>query len=110
MNGLLTDLYELTMAAGYFEAGKAEEKATFELAVRKLPAHRNFVLAAGLPQVVDYLLNLSFTAEEIDYLRGLAAVPPRVASVFRIPRASSALPAICSPFRKARRSSRASPS
>ncbi len=71
MNGLLTDLYELTMAAGYFEAGKAEEKATFEFAVRKLPEHRNFILAAGLPQVVDYLLNLSFTAEEIDYLRGL---------------------------------------
>ncbi len=71
MNGLLTDLYELTMAAGYFACGKADEIATFELAVRRLPDHRNFVLAAGLPQVVDYLLNLSFTAEEIDYLRGL---------------------------------------
>jgi len=71
MNGLLTDLYELTMAAGYFEAGKAEEKATFEFTIRTLPAHRNFVLAAGLPQAVDYLLNLGFTAEEIDYLRGL---------------------------------------
>ena len=71
MNGLLTDLYELTMAAGYFEAGKTEEKATFELTIRRLPANRNYVLAAGLPQVVDYLLNLSFTGEEIDYLRGL---------------------------------------
>src|SRR5579872_2561327 len=71
MNGLLTDLYELTMAAGYFAAGKAGERATFEFTVRRLPAHRNFLLAAGLPQVVDYLLNLSFTAEEIDYLRGL---------------------------------------
>ena len=71
MNGLLTDLYELTMAAGYFEAGKSEERATFEFTVRKLPAHRNFVIAAGLPQVVDYLLHLSFTPEEIDYLRGL---------------------------------------
>jgi len=72
MNGLLTDLYELTMAAGYFESGKADEIATFELAVRHLPANRNFILAAGLPQVVDYLLNLSFAEEEIDYLRGLA--------------------------------------
>ncbi len=71
MNGLLTDLYELTMAAGYFEAGKVDEKATFELAIRRLPPHRNFVLAAGLPQVVDYLLNLGFSAEEVDYLRGL---------------------------------------
>jgi nicotinate phosphoribosyltransferase len=71
VNGLLTDLYELTMAAGYFEAGKASEKATFELSIRRLPSCRNFVIVAGLPEVVDYLLNLSFTAEEIDYLRGL---------------------------------------
>ncbi|HLK62867.1 MAG TPA: nicotinate phosphoribosyltransferase [Bryobacteraceae bacterium] len=71
MNALLTDLYELTMAAGYFETGKADEKATFEFNIRRLPPHRNFVLAAGLPQVVDYLLNLNFSPEEIDYLRGL---------------------------------------
>src|ERR1022692_660738 len=71
MNGLLTDLYELTMAAGYFEAGKSSEKATFEFTVRRLPPQRNFVLAAGLAQVVDYLLNLSFTADEIAYLRSL---------------------------------------
>jgi nicotinate phosphoribosyltransferase len=72
MNGLLTDFYELTMAAGYFEAGKAAEKATFEFTLRHLPPQRNFMLAAGLPQVVDYLLNLSFTTDEIAYLRGLA--------------------------------------
>ena len=71
MNGLLTDLYELTMAAGYFEAGKATQRATFEFSIRRLPANRNFVIAAGLPEVVDYLLNLSFTGEEIEYLRGL---------------------------------------
>ena len=71
MNGLLTDLYELTMAAGYFEAGKTTERATFELAIRRLPPRRNFLLAAGLPQVVDYLLTLSFSSEEVAYLRGL---------------------------------------
>ena len=70
-NGLLTDLYQLTMAAGYFEAGKTGERAAFELFVRRLPHGRNFVLAAGLAQAVDYLLNLRFTREEIDYLRGL---------------------------------------
>ena len=47
MTGLLTDLYQLTMSAGYFEAGKAEEIATFELFFRHLPRYRNFVLAAG---------------------------------------------------------------
>lgn len=59
------------MAAGYFETGKCQEKAAFELTVRRLPPNRNFLLAAGLPQVVDYLLNLRFTEEEIGYLRGL---------------------------------------
>jgi nicotinate phosphoribosyltransferase len=71
MNGLLTDLYELTMAAGYFAAGKTGEIATFEFTLRRLPPNRNFVLAAGLPQAVDYLLNLSFSADEVEYLRGL---------------------------------------
>ncbi len=69
--GLLTDLYQLTMAAGYFEAGKAGERATFELFVRRLPHNRNFVLAAGLQQAVEYLLDLHFTSEEIAYLRTL---------------------------------------
>jgi nicotinate phosphoribosyltransferase len=59
------------MAAGYYEAGKLEERATFELFVRRLPHNRNFVLAAGLAQAVEYLLNLRFTAEEISYLRTL---------------------------------------
>jgi nicotinate phosphoribosyltransferase len=73
VNGLLTDLYELTMAAGYYDAGKAQQKATFELTIRRLPPHRNFVIAAGLTQAIDYLVNLNFTAEEIDYLRALPA-------------------------------------
>src|SRR5271168_3249986 len=71
MTGLLTDLYQLTMAAGYFEAGKTAESATFELFFRRLPRYRNYVVAAGLAQAVDYLLNLKFSDEEIDYLRGL---------------------------------------
>jgi nicotinate phosphoribosyltransferase len=79
MNGLLTDLYQLTMAAGYFRAGKVQEKATFELYVRRLPRNRNYLVAAGLQQAVEYLLNLRFTGEEIGYLRGLpqfAGAPP----------------------------------
>ena len=71
MNGLLTDLYQLTMAAGYFESGKAGETATFELFFRHLPRYRNFVLSAGLAQVVEYLTGLRFTEEEIGYLRSL---------------------------------------
>src|SRR5260370_26248088 len=59
------------MAAGYFEAGKAAQKATFELSTRRPPNHRNFVVATGLAQCVEYLLNLRFTSEEIAYLRDL---------------------------------------
>lgn len=68
---LLTDLYQLTMAAGYFDAGKSSDRATFEMSVRRLPPQRNFILAAGLAQAADYLLNLRFTAEEIAYVRTL---------------------------------------
>ncbi len=86
MNGLLTDLYQLTMAAGYFEAGKSREVATFELTVRRLPPNRNFVLACGLPQVVEYLLGLAFSDEEVEYVRTLpqfARVSPRFFEMLR---------------------------
>ena len=72
MHALQTDLYELTMAAGYFAAGKQHEIATFELSVRRLPERRNFLIAAGLAQAVEYLQNLHFNADEIAYLRTLA--------------------------------------
>jgi nicotinate phosphoribosyltransferase len=83
MNGLLTDLYELTMSAGYFEAGISRQSATFELSIRRLPAHRNFVIAAGLPQVVEYLLGFRFASEEIDYLRSLARLGHASAGFFQ---------------------------
>lgn len=67
--GLLTDLYELTMAAGYHAHGLADRRATFELWVRKLPTRRNYLVAAGLEQAVHYLTHLSFSPEQIDYLR-----------------------------------------
>src|SRR6266446_5039185 len=59
------------MAAGYFEAGRAAEHATFELSIRRLPKNREYVLLAGLEQALEYLLNLRFTLREIDYLYGL---------------------------------------
>ena len=59
------------MAAGYFAAGKQNDIGTFEFAIRHLPRNREFVLTAGLHRAVEYLLNLTFTADEIAYLRGL---------------------------------------
>lgn len=69
MNALSTDLYQLTMAAGYFEAGRTREQATFELFIRRLPYNRNFYIAAGIAQAVEYLLNLRFSSEEVEWLR-----------------------------------------
>jgi nicotinate phosphoribosyltransferase len=66
-SALLTDLYELTMAQAYLEQGM-EEPAVFEFFVRKLPTHRNFLLAAGLEQVLDYLSKLRMTQEELVWL------------------------------------------
>jgi nicotinate phosphoribosyltransferase len=67
-SGLLTDLYELTMAAGYLQTG-FDARATFELFARHLPARRNYLVAAGLEQALEFLENVSFTPDEIDYLR-----------------------------------------
>src|SRR5215469_14006615 len=71
MSALLTDLYELTMASGYFAAGRQNDIATFELSIRRLPANRDFVIVAGLEQALEYLANLHFEPEEIAYLKTL---------------------------------------
>jgi nicotinate phosphoribosyltransferase len=65
---LLTDLYELTMAAGYFEHG-VDCRATFELFVRQLPAERSYLVAAGLDSALGYLENLRFNEEDVRFLR-----------------------------------------
>lgn len=67
-SALLTDLYELTMAAAFFENG-FQGRASFELFVRKLPPTRSYLVAAGLEQALDFLENLHFTPEEVEYLR-----------------------------------------
>ncbi len=69
--GLATDLYQLTMAAAYFEHGMAHQRATFELFARRLPPERGYLVVAGLEQAVQYLTRLQFDAGAIDYLRSL---------------------------------------
>ena len=76
---LTTDLYQLTMMAGYFAQGRHERTvASFELFVRHLPRNRNYLIAAGLPSVIEYLEQLRFSDAEISWLRQaapLARVP-----------------------------------
>jgi nicotinate phosphoribosyltransferase len=67
--GPVTDLYQLTMMAGYAAAGIDQSHATFELFVRKLPANRAYMIFAGLEQAVGTLLNLRFSEEQIDGIR-----------------------------------------
>lgn len=69
-SGLLTDLYELTMAAGYVQS-RFEACASFELFVRSLPARRNYLVAAGLQQALGFLENVRFSEDEVLYLRSL---------------------------------------
>ena len=66
--GLLVDLYELTMAAAYFEHG-IDCHATFELFVRHLPPQRSYLVAAGLDSALTYLENLHFTDDDVRFLR-----------------------------------------
>ncbi|WP_212523398.1 nicotinate phosphoribosyltransferase [Actibacterium sp. MT2.3-13A] len=65
---LLTDLYQLAMMQAYYEAGETGT-AVFEFFVRKLPAGRNFLMAAGLEQALEFLETLRVTGAELDWLR-----------------------------------------
>ncbi|MBP9989720.1 MAG: nicotinate phosphoribosyltransferase [Ruminococcus sp.] len=67
---MLTDFYELTMANGYFENGKGETITQFDMFFRTIPDNGGFAIMAGVEQVVEYLENLSFSDDDIDYLRG----------------------------------------
>lgn len=74
-SALVTDLYELTMAAAY-QAEGIEHEATFELFVRSLPPQRRFLLAAGLDDALDGLESWRFDAGDVAYLSGLGLFPP----------------------------------
>ena len=65
---LLTDLYQLTMLQAYFTQGM-NDIAVFEFFVRRLPQNRGFLMAAGLEQALQFLENLRFTEEELDWVR-----------------------------------------
>ncbi|WP_053404814.1 nicotinate phosphoribosyltransferase [Persicobacter sp. CCB-QB2] len=68
---LLTDLYQLTMAYGYWKEGKQDQEAVYELYFRKNPFDGGYTIAAGLQFVIDYLENWSFDEPELQYLSGL---------------------------------------
>ncbi len=69
--GLLTDLYQLTMAYGYWKAGRIKEQAVFHWYYRKNPFQGNFALVAGLEDVVSWLQHFQFTESDLAYLATL---------------------------------------
>jgi len=68
-NTLLTDFYELTMANGYFELGMKDEIAYFDMFFRSVPDEGGYAIVAGLEQLVEYIQDLRFTEEDIEFLR-----------------------------------------
>ena len=68
---LLTDLYELTMAYGYWKTGMAEREAVFHLTFRHCPFQGQYAIACGLSYVVDYLRKLQFHDDDLTYLATL---------------------------------------
>ncbi|HEY8173992.1 MAG TPA: nicotinate phosphoribosyltransferase, partial [Dehalococcoidia bacterium] len=79
LSALSTDLYEITMIGGYYASGLIG-RATFDLCVRELPPTRQFLLAAGIEQALEFLEGLRFTTEDIRFLRAvpsLSTLPSR---------------------------------
>ena len=66
---MLCDYYELTMGNGYCQNGFRDKIAYFDMFFRTVPDGGGFAIAAGLEQVVDYIENLRFSEEDIEFLR-----------------------------------------
>ncbi|ABA88321.1 nicotinate phosphoribosyltransferase [Syntrophotalea carbinolica DSM 2380] len=75
-SALLTDLYELTMLAGYFEKGMHRQTAVFDMFFRHNPYHAGYAIFAGLQPLLEYLSELRFTASDLAYLKALGIFKP----------------------------------
>ncbi|HLQ39673.1 MAG TPA: nicotinate phosphoribosyltransferase [Tetragenococcus sp.] len=72
---LHTDLYQINMMETYWELGRADLNAVFEVYFRKMPFNNGYAVFAGLERIIDYLNNLSFTESDLDYLRATEDYP-----------------------------------
>lgn len=68
---MMTDLYELTMMYGYFKSGMKDNRATFDMFYRNKDATTHYAIMAGLEQLIDYIKNLHFAEDDVQYLRSL---------------------------------------
>jgi nicotinate phosphoribosyltransferase len=91
---LLTDFYELTMAAALVAEGRSEIAATFSLFIRSLPPERGFLVAAGLDDVVSFLDDFSFSGDDVEAIAGLGRFDPAFLDWLRQVRFEGSLRAI----------------
>ena len=70
---LLTDLYQLTMAQGYWESGKTDDMACFHMYFRENPFKGGFAIACGMAQLAEMVETFSFSDDDIEYLASLPA-------------------------------------
>ena len=68
---MMTDEYELTMSESYFLDGKKDEVVYFDAFFRSIPFESGYAIMAGGREIVDYIQNLKFTSDDIEYLRSL---------------------------------------
>lgn len=80
---LMTDLYELTMLAGYLEEGMAGKSAVFDLYFRTNPFEGGYAVFAGLEPALDFLEGFRFSEDELEYLKGLRLFKPRFIDFLR---------------------------
>lgn len=66
---LVTDFYEITMSNGYFAKNMSKQIAYFDLFFRSIPDNGGYVIFAGLEQIINYILNLNFDKDDIEYLK-----------------------------------------
>lgn len=66
---MVMDLYEMTMSNGYFIEGCKDDRVVFDVFYRKNPDGGGFSIFAGLDQIIEYIMNLHFTEEDVQYLR-----------------------------------------
>ena len=86
---MLCDFYELTMSNGYFESGMQDKIVYFDVFYRNNPDNGGFAVVAGLEQVVEYINDLHFDSEDINYLRRRGCFEedflPTAEIIFQIP-------------------------
>jgi nicotinate phosphoribosyltransferase len=83
VDALRTDLYQLTMAAGYFHRGMTDHVATCEMFVRRIPRAPRYLVAMGCERVLRYLEELRFSPEQIDFLTSVPALRDAMTPAFR---------------------------